>query len=332
MISLTHLNTFGLVSQADNFFALTAESQLQELLAQLSPTTDYFILGGGSNVVLNRHIKKLIIHNQLKGIKVLEELQTSEAVFVQAAAGEVWHDFIAYCISHGWFGLENLAFIPGTVGASPVQNIGAYGKEVKDYIFAVNTVHLRTGEYKTFSNAECRFAYRDSIFKHESSDYLILSVIFRFPTQWQPALNYADLRHHPQLTDRSSAKDIFEAVINIRQQKLPNPKIQGNAGSFFKNPIVSAEKFHDLKQEFAELVAYPQENGDYKLAAGWLIDQCGWKGKTMGKVGVHDRQALVLVNKGGATAQDIKTLASTIQHDVWQKYGVHIEPEPIFVD
>ena len=332
MTSLTHLNTFGLVSQADNFFALTAESQLKELLAQLSPTTDYFILGGGSNVVLNHHIQKLIIHNQLKGIKVLEKQQTAEAVFVQAAAGEVWHDFVAYCIAHGWFGLENLALIPGTVGASPVQNIGAYGKEVKDYIFAVNTVHLRTGEYKTFSNAECRFAYRDSIFKHEASDYLILSVIFRFPTHWRPALNYADLRHQPQLTEQSSAKDIFEAVVNIRKHKLPDPKIQGNAGSFFKNPIVSAEKFHHLKQAFAELVAYPQENGDYKLAAGWLIDQCGWKGKTVGKVGVHDRQALVLVNKGGATAQDIKNLAVTIQHDVWQKYGVHIEPEPIFVD
>lgn len=332
MTCLTHLNTFGITSEAENFFELTTESELKALLSQLSSSKDYFILGGGSNVVLGRHIQKLIIHNQLKGIKILTEQQTSDAVFIQAAAGEVWHDFVAYCISHGWFGLENLALIPGTVGASPVQNIGAYGKEVKDYIFAVNTIHLRTGEYKTFSNTECCFAYRDSIFKHQARDYLILSVVFRFPTQWQAALNYADLRHQPQLNEHSSAQDIFDAVVSIRRHKLPDPKVQGNAGSFFKNPIVSAEKYHHLKHNYPELVAYLQENGDYKLAAGWLIDQCGWKGKTVGKVGVHDRQALVLVNKGGATAQDIKELATAIQDNVWEKYGVQIEPEPIFVD
>lgn len=329
MTSLTSLNTFGLISEAEDFFHLTDETQLADLLKRVKKAAAYFILGGGSNVVLSERINKLIIHNQLKGIHPIKE--TDEVVFVEVAAGEIWHDFVAYSIAQGWYGLENLALIPGTVGASPVQNIGAYGKEVKDYLFEVRAVHLGTGQERIFSKDECHFAYRDSIFKHEAQDYLILRVVFAFPKKWQAALNYADLTKYPGLTSESTPKEIFDAVVAIRQQKLPDPKVLGNAGSFFKNPIVSREKYEILASHFDGLVAYPQENGTYKLAAGWLIDQCGWKGKSLGAVGVHDRQALVLVNRGGATAQDIKDIAEKIQQDVAKRYGVEIEPEPIFV-
>lgn len=329
MASLTSLNTFGLISQAEDFFSLCSETQLPELLQRIQQAPAYFILGGGSNVVLAETINKLVIHNQLKGVHLRAE--TDNQFIVEVAAGEVWHDFVAYSIQQGWYGLENLALIPGTVGASPVQNIGAYGKEVKDYLVEVNAIHLLTGERRVFTQEECRFAYRDSIFKHEAQDYLILSVTFAFSKQWQASLNYADLKQYQGLTEQSTAQEIFEAVVSIRQQKLPDPKVLGNAGSFFKNPIVAAEKYQQLKAEFSGLVGYLQEDGRYKLAAGWLIDQCGWKGKSLGPVGVHDRQALVLVNRGGATAQDIQEIAKAIQADVYARYGVQIEPEPIFV-
>ncbi|WP_071058313.1 UDP-N-acetylmuramate dehydrogenase [Pelistega sp. MC2] len=329
MFSLTHLNTFGLKADASHFFALANEQQLPELLSLVQQYPHYFILGGGSNVVLSSHIEALIIHNQLKGIRLLQE---EESFFlVEAAAGEVWHEFVRYCLEQGWNGLENLAYIPGTVGASPVQNIGAYGKEMKNYFHSLTAINVYTGEQKEFSLAECHFAYRDSVFKHEAKDYLILRVRFAFPKNWKPSLNYADLKNFGGLSEHSSAMDIFNAVVQIRQQKLPDPKVWGNAGSFFKNPIVSSANYQTLLQQFPALVAYPQENGEYKLAAGWLIDQCGWKGRALGAAGVHDRQALVLVNRGGAMAEDILTLAKAIQHDVQERYGVLIEPEPIFV-
>ncbi|WP_159991980.1 UDP-N-acetylmuramate dehydrogenase [Pelistega ratti] len=330
MYSLTALNTFGLSSYTDYFFDLTEENQLPSLLALISQHTQYFILGGGSNVVLNQHLKTLVIHNRLKGI--YKEDENDDSTLIKAASGEIWHDFVGYCIQQGWYGLENLAFIPGTVGASPVQNIGAYGKEAKDYIHCVEAINLHTGNIQHFSKEDCCFAYRDSIFKQSAQHYLILSVTFKFSKKWQPMLNYADLSRYEGLNEQSSAKEIFDAVIAIRQAKLPNPKQMGNAGSFFKNPIVSAEKYQTLIHQFPQLIAYPQTDGSFKLAAGWLIDQCGWKGKSLGKVGVHDRQALVLVNYGGATADDIKTLAKTIQQDVYTKYDVHLEPEPIFVE
>lgn len=330
MTSLTTLNTFGLVAHAAHFFLLSSESQLDELLALVRSREDYFILGGGSNVVLAPQVHRLVIHNQLKGIRALQS--TQQGVWVEAAAGEKWHEFVRFCLEHGWFGLENLALIPGTVGAAPVQNIGAYGKEVKDYIHQVHAIQLSTGEVRIFSNEECRFAYRDSIFKHEAKDYLITKVVFYFPKQWSAKVDYADLRNYPNLNEQSTAQDIFDAVVTIRRHKLPDPNVLGNAGSFFKNPIVSAEKYRELKTNFAELIAYPQPDGRYKLAAGWLIDQCGWKGKSLGVVGVHERQALVLVNLGGATAVDIRRIAKAIEQDVWQRYGVQIEPEPIFVD
>lgn len=330
MTLLTTLNTFGLVAEADHFFSLVSESQLEDLLAQVQQHQNYFVLGGGSNVILGAHVHRLVIHNQIKGIHVLRT--SPEYTWVEVSAGEIWHEFVQYSLTQGWYGLENLALIPGTVGAAPVQNIGAYGKEVKDYIDSVYAVSLRTGEYRYFSRQECRFAYRDSVFKHEAADYLILRVVFCFPKQWHPVIAYADLSRYPGLGPQSSAQSIFDAVVAIRQQKLPDPKVLGNAGSFFKNPIVAKDKYYELKERYQELVAYPQENGSYKLAAGWLIDQCGWKGKSLGPVGVHARQALVLVNLGGATADDVKKLAKTIQQDVWHQYGVEIEPEPIFVD
>lgn len=330
MTSLTTLNTFGLVAEAEHFFTLSSESQLGELLQQAQLYQDYFILGGGSNVILNTYIRRFVIHNQLKGIHILRS--SDEGVWVEVSAGEVWHDFVCYCLANKWYGLENLALIPGTVGAAPVQNIGAYGKEVKDYIDSVYALNLHTGEYRCFSREECLFAYRDSIFKHDAAHYLILRVVFYFPKVWRALVSYADLNSYPGITVQSSAQEVFDAVVKIRQHKLPDPKQIGNAGSFFKNPIVPAEQYMLLKAKFPALVAYPQVSGEYKLAAGWMIDQCGWKGKSLGRVAVHERQALVLVNGGGATMKDVKCIAQAIQKDVKQCYGVDIEPEPIFVE
>ena len=329
MQHLTQLNTFGLMSKAEHFIAVNAIQALEKLPALVAQHQRYLILGGGSNVVLAQTVPGLVIHNQLKGIELIQESDTD--YLVQAYAGEVWHEFVQYCIHQGWCGLENMALIPGSVGAAPVQNIGAYGLELKDYFDSLQAFNLRTGEWREFRREDCHFAYRDSVFKHEAKDYLIVSIRMRLPKVWQAKLNYADLKNYAGLSEHSSAQDIFDAVCVIRQAKLPDPKVLGNAGSFFKNPLVSAEQYEQLNSTFPGLVAYSQEDGRYKLAAGWLIDQCGWKGKSLGKAGVHAKQALVLVNQGGATAADIRQLAEAIQADVRTRYGVELEPEPIFV-
>ena len=330
MQHLTQLNTFGLMSEAEHFIAVSAIQALEELPALVAQHQRYLILGGGSNVVLAQTVYGLVIHNQLKGIELIQETDTD--YLVQAYAGEVWHEFVQHCIHQGWCGLENMALIPGSVGAAPVQNIGAYGLELKDYFDSLQAFNLRTGEWREFSREDCRFAYRDSVFKHEAKDYLIVSIRMRLPKVWQAKLNYADLKNYAGLSERSSAQEIFDAVCVIRQAKLPDPKVLGNAGSFFKNPLVSAAQYEQLSLNCPGLVAYPQDDGRYKLAAGWLIEQCGWKGKDLGHAGVHAKQALVLVNRGGATAADIRALAQAIQADVRARYAVELEPEPIFVE
>ena len=330
MQHLTQLNTFGLMSEAEHFIAVSAIQALEELPALVAQHQRYLILGGGSNVVLAQTVHGLVIHNQLKGIELIQETDTD--YLVQAYAGEVWHEFVQHCIHQGWCGLENMALIPGSVGAAPVQNIGAYGLELKDYFDSLQAFNLRTGEWREFSREDCRFAYRDSVFKHEAKDYLIVSIRMRLPKVWQAKLNYADLKNYAGLSEHSSAQDIFDAVCVIRQAKLPDPKVLGNAGSFFKNPLVSAAQYEQLSLNYPGLVAYPQDDGRYKLAAGWLIEQCGWKGKDLGHAGVHAKQALVLVNRGGATAADIRALAQAIQADVRARYAVELEPEPIFVE
>lgn len=335
---LSQLNTLALQSKAEQYFDLKDKNHLLALadhLQEHSLLERVFILGGGSNVVLSQHVDYFVVHNQLKGIELLAE--HPDCFLVKAAGGEVWHDFVKHCLNKGWDGLENLALIPGTVGAAPVQNIGAYGKELKDFCYEVEVFDFKTKQFSTLNNEQCQFAYRDSFFKREGKGLLIVSVTFKLPRPWQPQLDYPDLKPVLDLVNNGSIKalqpmQVFEQVCTVRRFKLPDPTEVGNAGSFFKNPIVDSQQHAELKALYAEMPSYEQANGSYKLAAAWLIDQCGWKGKDFGKAGVHHRQALVLVNRDGAVADDIKRLAEAIKQDVYDKFKVRLEPEPIFVE
>jgi len=281
-----------------------------------------------------------VAHVAIKGVRLIET--RPDAWIVEAGAGENWHDLVATCVEQGWAGLENLALIPGTVGAAPVQNIGAYGVELADRFLSLTAWHVGRRRLVELTAAECQFAYRDSVFKHDApGDWVIVSVRFALPRPWRAVLEYPDLQRYFGLSGDVSAeagsrafavptaREIFDAVCHIRREKLPDPAVIGNAGSFFKNPLVDAAVRDALLAQHPGLVSYRQSDGRYKLAAGWLIDQCGWKGKRLGAAGVHDRQALVLVNKGGATAADIMTLAAAVQRDVAARYHVELEPEPI---
>jgi len=328
---LTRLNTLGLASRADAFVALRDPAQLPALSALAQAAPSLLVLGGGSNVVLPERVPGLVARVAFEGVRLLEA--RPDAWIVEAAGGESWHGFVAACVAQGWDGLENLALIPGTVGASPVQNIGAYGVELQERFHSLTAWDVREARFVEMRAAECRFSYRDSTFKHdEAGRWIIVSVRFALPRPWRPVLEYPDLQRHARLADGApSARDVFEAVCEIRRAKLPDPAVTGNAGSFFKNPIVPAAQREALAARFPGLVSYPQPDGRYKLAAGWLIDQCGWKGKALGAAGVHDRQALVLINRGGATAEDIMGLARAVQDAVADRYGVRLEPEPVVV-
>lgn len=328
---LTRLNTLGLVSQADTFVTLDDPVQLPSLSQLASQASSLLVLGGGSNLVLPRQVEGLVARVAFKGVRLLEA--RPDAWLVEAAGGETWHGFVETCVRQGWDGLENLALIPGTVGASPVQNIGAYGVELQERFHSLSAWDVRAHRLVEMSAADCRFSYRDSVFKHdEPGRWIIVNVRFALPRPWRPVLGYPDLQRHARLAaGEPAARDIFDAVCEIRRAKLPDPAVTGNAGSFFKNPIVSAGVRDALLGRFPGLVSYAQPDGGYKLAAGWLIDQCGWKGRALGAAGVHDRQALVLVNRGGATAADIMGLAHAIQAAVSERYGVRLEPEPVVV-
>ena len=329
---LTGLNTLRLVSHAAHYFRLDSERQLPLVTqGRHAAGQDIYVLGGGSNLILRERISRPVVHNQLKGIRLVDE--TAEAFIIEAAGGENWHDFVAACIGNGWYGLENLALIPGTVGACPVQNIGAYGVEVMDRIESVRAWDIAQGRLRIFSAADCAFSYRDSLFKKPAGQgYLITAVRFRLPKQWKPVTTYPDLKNDPALAQNPTAQQIFDAVCRIRQAKLPDPAQIGNAGSFFKNPIVPAGEQSQLKSDYPLLVSYPQADGSYKLAAGWMIEQCGWKGKSLGPVGMHHRQALVLVNHGGATAADVLVLADAVKASTQEKFGVTLEREPVLFD
>jgi len=272
-------------------------------------------------------VRGLVARMALRGVRLLDE--DAQFRVVEAAAGETWHDFVTYCVERGWGGLENLALIPGTVGAAPVQNVGAYGVELCDRFAGLTAYDLRRRAWTDMDAAQCAFAYRDSVFKREPGRWVIAAVRVRLPKRWTPVLEYPDLRRHERLAGAPTAGDIYEAVCQIRRAKLPDPAVLGNAGSFFKNPVVPAARCEELCARFPGLVAYPQQDGTRKLAAGWLIDQCGWKGRQLGTAGVHDRQALVLVNRGGAAAADIMALAAEIQRQVADRYQVTLEPEPV---
>jgi UDP-N-acetylmuramate dehydrogenase len=323
-------NTFGFDVRARFACRIDHEAQLRQAVRDpRAAGLPVLVLGGGSNIVLTRDFDGLVLLMGLHGRRIARE--TADAWYVEAAAGENWHDFVTWALAQGLPGLENLALIPGTVGAAPIQNIGAYGLEMAERFATLRAVELATGETIELDAAACRFGYRDSFFRQEGRNrFAITSVTFRLPKAWTPRAGYADLArelaaHEGALTPQA----IFDAVVAVRRAKLPDPRVLGNAGSFFKNPVVDALRFDALREREPHIVSYPQPDGSVKLAAGWLIDQCGWKGRAMGAAAVHERQALVLVNRGGATGADILALARAIRHDVRQRFGVDLEAEPL---
>ncbi len=328
-VSLKPYNTFGIDVKAKEFVVVNTMEELCILCAAFNLSDrKLLVLGGGSNVLLTSDFDGMVIKNNLKGITI--EQEDEDHVWVKSMAGEVWHDFVLYCIDHQLAGIENLSLIPGCVGAAPMQNIGAYGVEIKDTFFALQAVEITSGEVVIFLNSDCKFGYRESVFKQEAKGkYIIASVTFRLDKKPKFNVTYGAIQQTlaKKGVQELSIKAISDAVIEIRTSKLPDPKVLGNAGSFFKNPEIENEKFNALKQQFPELVGYPVGSNHTKLAAGWLIEQCGWKGKVVGNTGSHKDQALVLVNYGNASGHEIWQLAMDIQKSVYDKFGVHIQPE-----
>ena len=328
-VSLRAYNTLAVDVRARFFVAVDSLEQLQAaLLWAQQQDVSVLLLGGGSNLVLAGDLDLLVIHLQLRGIQVLDE--DANFARIEVHAGENWHDFVQWSLAQGLSGLENLSLIPGHVGAAPVQNIGAYGAELQDYFESAWVYDRQTLQPQRLTKAQCQFAYRDSLFKRESGRRVILSVIFKLPKQADLRLDYGDLRGYlaQQQISAPTPQDVSRAVCAIRAEKLPAPQQLANTGSFFKNPVVSAEHAEQLKQRYPKLVCFAQADGQIKLAAGWLIDQAGWKGHRHGDAGVHAKQALVLVNYGMASGEDILQLAAQIQADIQTRYGVELEIEP----
>jgi len=343
-VALQPYNTFGIQARALTLVRVHSPEAVEQLVQGLGPVPGDalppLVLGGGSNLVITGDIKTLVIKVEITGRRVLEEQE--KGFVVEAGAGESWPDFVAWTLEQGCPGLENLALIPGSVGASPVQNIGAYGVELQDRFHSLDAVDLRTGQPFTLNAAQCGFGYRDSVFKHAPSGdkglglagrAVITRVRFWLPKPWKPVLGYADLERKIAETGiyQPDARQIFDWVCAIRRAKLPDPAVIGNAGSFFKNPTVSVEQCADIIARDPKVVHYPMADGSIKLAAGWLIDACGWKGRGVGNAGVYEKQALVLVNRGGATGGEVMTLAKAIQTSVYERFGILLEPEPVVV-
>ncbi|MDP3312121.1 UDP-N-acetylmuramate dehydrogenase [Lutibacter sp.] len=322
-ISLKPYNTFGIDVLAERFIEVNSIKELKEVLAR---EKDIFLLGGGSNMLLTKPMSKLVVHLNLIGIIVNDT--DPNFVFVTAEAGENWHDFVLWCISQNYGGLENLSLIPGNVGTSPIQNIGAYGVEIKDIFYQLEAIEIETGLSKIFSLEACKFGYRNSVFKNEFKDkFIIVNVSFKL-TKLNHKLNtsYGDITAY--LKDKEvSIKSISDAVITIRQSKLPDPKIIGNSGSFFKNPVIATELFNQLQKEYATMPFYKISETEIKIPAGWLVEQCGFKGKRFGDAGVHEKQALVLVNYGNASGQEILNLATKIQKKIKEAFKIDLEIE-----
>jgi UDP-N-acetylmuramate dehydrogenase len=331
--SLRRHNTFGIDAKAHAYLPVTSLETLQALRSDaVTSGLPRLVLGGGSNLVLTQDFQGLVLHMCNRGREIAGE--DDDAVYVRAAAGENWHELVLWTLEQGLAGLENLSLIPGSVGAAPIQNIGAYGIELQERFHALTAIDMESGEILALDRDACAFSYRDSVFKHSLRDRAIVTdVTFALPKRWQPDLRYADVAQEldARKLAQPSARDISDAVIAIRTRKLPDPAVIGNAGSFFKNPVVTAAQRTALLAQHPQLVNYQQPGGSYKLAAGWLIDQCGWKGKSLGAAGIYEKQALVLVNRGGASGQDVVRLAQAVQADVMGKFGVALEPEPIFV-
>lgn len=330
---LNTLNTFHLPGRARFFAVVRTEAELRRLLGTVTARNlPIWVLGGGSNILLLRDFPGLMIKPELSGIRLLD--QDDETVLVEAGAGECWADFVQYCLAMGWYGIENLSLIPGTVGAAPIQNIGAYGVELVDNFDSLDAMAIASGDQHTFSRANCRFGYRDSVFKqHLAGQFIITRVRFRLRRKAVVRVAYGDIRQ--QLADQGitepTPRQVSEAIIAIRRRKLPDPAVLGNAGSFFKNPVIPARQADELRARFPTMVSYPAGDQHSKLAAGWLIEQAGWRGRRMGAVGPYERQALVMVNHGGANGEQLLRCAQAIQDDVLTRFGVHLEMEPLIV-
>ncbi|MFM9437945.1 UDP-N-acetylmuramate dehydrogenase [Janthinobacterium sp. CG_23.3] len=332
-VPLKTLNSFGIDARAQSFLRVESLAQLRAALAEPAlAAMPRLLLGGGSNIVLTGDYAGLVLHMATRGIAVVGA--DADATLVRAAAGETWHDFVQWTLQRGLGGLENLSLIPGTVGAAPIQNIGAYGVEIRDVFHSLTVFDCASGTTFEMDRAACRFGYRDSVFKQAGGGALVIvDVTFALPPRWQANLRYAELAQAvaEQGWAAPTARQVADTVVAIRRRKLPDPAVIGNAGSFFKNPVVSREQCAGLLAKFPALVHHAQSDGSEKLAAGWLIDQCGWKGRNLGPAGVYPQQALVLVNNGGASGADIIRLAQAIQRDVQARYGVLLAPEPVFV-
>ena len=354
-VPLQPYNSFHIVAKAHTLVRIASTSDVLQVLSDpLLGQAPKFILGGGSNIVLTGDVKALVLKVEIMGRRVVEV--TPRAWIVEAGAGENWHDFVAWTLAQGLPGLENLALIPGTVGAAPVQNIGAYGVELQDRFESLDAMDLQTGQAFTLNAAQCAFGYRDSVFKHGAAPAdlasgrpvglglagraLITRVRFRLPKPWKPVLGYLDIEKKQAQAGVTSptAQQMFDWICEIRRAKLPDPAVIGNAGSFFKNPTVTPEQCADIIARDPKIVHYQLADGRVKLAAGWLIDACGWKGKSVGQAGVYEKQALVLVNRGvsvsgsdGATGGEVMTLAKAIQTSVYERFGILLEAEPVVV-
>ena len=326
--SLKHYNTFGIEAKAKQFVAVHSTEELKYILEQRKAEKK-FILGGGSNMLLTKDIDALVIHIDLKGKKIIDE--NDDYVWVESQAGENWHEFVLWTIDQDFGGLENMSLIPGNVGTTPVQNIGAYGTEIKDTFISCQVITIENQEIKTFSKEECNFGYRESIFKNDVKDqYIITSVVFKL-TKKNHKINtsYGDIVAELAKNNRTepTLKDVSNAVINIRRSKLPDPKELGNSGSFFKNPILLTSDFQKIQHQFPEMKYYEVSETEVKVPAGWLIEQAGFKGKRFGDAGIHKNQALVLVNYGNATGAEILNVSKNIQETIFKKFGINIETE-----
>jgi UDP-N-acetylmuramate dehydrogenase len=326
MVDLFPYNTFGIHAEARDLIAIRSEQQLVTFLQ--GNREPLFILGGGSNILLTKNVDAIVLRNEIEGIEILSE--NEDAAIIKVGGGESWHSFVEWAIARQLGGIENLSLIPGTVGAAPIQNIGAYGAELQDVFHSLQAVDMQSGESVTFSREQCEFGYRESYFKKEGKGRYFISFV-SFVLQKKPIINanYGDIRKILDargITD-PNIKDISDAVIEIRRSKLPDPKLLGNAGSFFKNPEISAEDFRLFAQKNPDAPHYVQAQGTVKIPAGWLIEKAGWKGKRIGDAGCHEKQALVLVNYGNATGNEIVDLARQIQKDVLEKFGIALSPE-----
>lgn len=326
--SLKNHNTFGIDVRAKFFSEVKHVADIDALRQQAVFNQPKLILSGGSNILFTKDFDGLVIKNSIKGMGIIKETETD--IFIKVNAGENWHDFVLVCVENNWGGVENLSLIPGQVGTSPMQNIGAYGVEIKDVFHSLEAYHIKKAQIDTFTHSQCEFGYRESIFKKAlKGEYIITSVIFKLSKKPQVNVSYGAIQSvlDAQKITSPSIKDVSDAVISIRESKLPNPKEIGNAGSFFKNPVIAKTHFETLQKEYPNIVSYPISDVQVKVPAGWLIDNAGWKGKTFGNYGVHKNQALVLVNYDDAQGKDIFNLAKDIQADIFGKYEIDLEME-----